>query len=282
VRSERVPVAEGVSLRVLRWEGGPTGEVPFLLVHGLASNALLWQGVADGLARLGHDVVAVDQRGHGRSDRPAHGYDMDTACADLVGVIEATGLDRPAAAGQSWGGNVVLEVAARHPGRLRGVACVDGGWIELADRFADWDACRGALQPPPLEGRRAADIEAYMRSTHPDWPEEGIAATMANFEVRADGTVAPWLTFDRHIALLQALWEHRPSTRYADVAVPVLLMPASGRRGTAPGRDPVARAEAALTRARTHRFDADHDIHAQRPGEVAEVLHRAAADGFFA
>ena len=292
MRSERVPVAEGVSLRTLRWDGSGH-PVPFVLVHGLASNALLWAGVGERLAALGHDVVAVDQRGHGRSDRPDHGYDLDTACADLLGVVgglEADGLGPPVLAGQSWGGNVVLEVAARHPGRLRGVACVDGGWIELADRFPDWDSCREALKPPRTEGRRAAEVEGYLRAVHPDWPEEGIAGTMGNFEVRPDGTVAPWLSFDRHLALLRALWEHRPSTRYAEIDVPVLLLPAGGggdrhgdgRTGAGDRGGPVARAGAALPRARIHRFRGDHDIHAQQPDEVAAVLHAAVDDGFLA
>jgi len=49
---------------------------PFVLVHGLASNARLWDGVARRLAGAGHSSAAVDLRGHGRSDKP------DTGCAD--------------------------------------------------------------------------------------------------------------------------------------------------------------------------------------------------------
>ena len=47
---------------------------PFLLVHGLSSNARLWDGVGRRLAAAGHQVVAVDQRGHGRSEQVADGY----------------------------------------------------------------------------------------------------------------------------------------------------------------------------------------------------------------
>ena len=47
---------------------------PFLLVHGLSSNARTWDGVAAGLAAAGHEVVAVDQRGHGHSDSATDGY----------------------------------------------------------------------------------------------------------------------------------------------------------------------------------------------------------------
>src|SRR3954452_101924 len=215
----RVPVAPGVALAVRVWPGDG---VPFVLVHGLASNARLWDAVAARLAALGHAVVTVDQRGHGLSDKPDDGYDFTTVTDDLAALLQALELERPVLAGQSWGGNVVLEFAWRFPSAVRGIACVDGGTIELGARFPDWDAARAALTPPPLAGRRADEIEPMLRRMHADWPETGIAATMANFEVRADGTVAPWLTLDRHMRIVRSLWEHKPSTRYPELSVPVM------------------------------------------------------------
>ena len=98
---------------------------------------------------------------------------------------------RPWVAGQSWGANVVLELAARHPDATGGVVLVDGGTIELASRFADWPTCEAALAPPPLIGTPAAGFERMIRAHHPDWPESGIAGTLANVEVLPDGTIRP-------------------------------------------------------------------------------------------
>src|SRR5207237_885648 len=137
------------------------------------------------------------------------------------------GWDRPLAVGQSWGGNVVVELAWRFPELVRGVVGIDGGAIELAARFPSWEACRAALTPPPLAGTPLAEIERRFRAMHADWPESGIAGALANFEVRADGTVAPWLTLDRHLQILRALWEHHPSARFPEIEVPVLLVPAA-------------------------------------------------------
>ncbi|MDQ1426431.1 MAG: lipase, partial [Acidimicrobiaceae bacterium] len=108
MRCEHVRVTDDVTLVVRRHDGDGR---PFLLVHGLASNARLWDGVADHLAAADHAVVTVDQRGHGQSSKPDHGYDFATVVADLVALIDALDLDRPIVAGQSWGGNVVLELA---------------------------------------------------------------------------------------------------------------------------------------------------------------------------
>lgn len=76
-----VPVADGLRLHARCWPGdGPA----FLVVHGLSSNARTWDGVAEVLSGSGHAVTAVDQRGHGRSDKPDDGYDFATLAEDLA------------------------------------------------------------------------------------------------------------------------------------------------------------------------------------------------------
>ena len=281
MRTLRVPVADDVELAVDLWDG--RGREPFLLAHGLASNARLWDGVADDLAGRGHPVAVVDQRGHGRSAKPDGGYDFATLADDLVRVIGALALDRPVAVGQSWGADVVLELAARRPGAVRGVACVDGGTTELARRFPTWEECESALAPPPFRGTPLAEIEARFRRAHPDWPERGIRGALACFEVLPDGTVAPHLTFERHMTILRHLWSHRPSRLWDDIGVPVLLLPCRGSgEWAAMKRASVEEAERRLARARTHWFDAHHDVHAQHPDRVAAVLAAAVDDGFFA
>jgi pimeloyl-ACP methyl ester carboxylesterase len=233
--------------------------------------------VAAELARHGHPSVAVDLRGHGLSDKPDDGYSVAEVAADVLGLIDALGLDRPVIAGQSWGGNIVLEAAARRPGAVSGVVAVDGGTIHLAGDFPDWESCAGALAPPVLVGTPASTFEGRVRAMHPDWPESGIAGTLANMEVRADGTVAPWLTRERHMAILRGLWEHDPGRTYPRISVPVLLAAARNdrvdhARAVAKERH-IDEALAALPDGRVVWFDgADHDIHAQRPVEIASVL----------
>jgi pimeloyl-ACP methyl ester carboxylesterase len=275
---EHVPVGDEVSLHVRRWDGGDRR--PMVLVHGLASNARLWDGVAAELHATGHPVAAVDQRGHGRSSKPDSGYEMATVVEDLRRLLDRLGWDRPVVAGQSWGGNVVVELAATHPGLTAGVVGVDGGTIELAERFESWEACASALRPPSMTGTPLADLDRMLRSSHPDWPESGIQGTLACFEVRDDGTIAPWLTLERHLLVLRGLWEHRPSERYDQITEPVLLL------GADPGpaesdwhRDKVRTlsvAAATLRDARVGWLRGDHDLHAQHPERVAELLARFA------
>jgi pimeloyl-ACP methyl ester carboxylesterase len=96
-------------------------------------------------------------------------------------------------------------------------------------------------------------------------------------EVRADGTVAPWLTRERHMAVLRGLWEHDPAQAYPRIGIPVVLAPARNARADHARAVMQARqveaALAAFPDGRVAWFDgADHDIHAQRPVELARLL----------
>lgn len=268
-------VDDGVVLSAIPWSlSGPA--TPVLLVHGLASNARLWDGVGADLAGRGHPVVAVDLRGHGQSSKPDGGYDFGTVTRDLQRLTTQLGWTAPIVAGQSWGGNVVLDLAAHHPRWVGGIALVDGGTIELSARFADWPTCEAALAPPALAGTPAAQMRSWLESNHADWPVTGIDATMANMEVLGDGTVRPWLTRDHHMQILRHLWEHHPRSLYGSVAVPALLLMASdpsNQRWMAGKRDEVAGAMSALADTTVHWIEGDHDLHAQHPEVVADLIH---------
>jgi pimeloyl-ACP methyl ester carboxylesterase len=277
-REQMLPIASGVTLHLVHWDPHPdaptvTDRPPVLLVHGLASNARLWDGVARLLVAHGHPVIAVDQRGHGRSSKPDGGYDVATVADDLALLIDALGLDRPVVAGQSWGGNVVIELAARHRTAARAVVPVDGGLIDLRARFPDLAVVEEVLAPPRLAGVPWRDLEAMVRRFAADWPDRG-AGSLANFEHRDDGTAAPWLTFERHLTVLRGLWDHRPFERLAAIDVPVHLVVADARGPEATWkREAVDRALAVLPRGRATWFpDAHHDVHAQHPDRVAAII----------
>ena len=273
----RVPVGEGVALHVTTWEAG--GGVPFLLVHGLASNCRTWDGVAARLHELGHPVAAVDLRGHGQSDKPDTGYDFATLCGDLVEVLGGVGFARAVVAGQSTGGNIAVELAAHRPELLVGVAGVDGGSLELSRQFPNWDDCAAALAPPRLAGTPAASVREWIDRAHPEWGDWAVEATMANFEVLADGTIRPWLSFDRHLLILRSLWEHRPSEVVPELSVPLML--ALADTGDSWMAEKRAMADELVGAAgpggvRVEWFSpGDHDLHLQFPVELADLLHAA-------
>jgi pimeloyl-ACP methyl ester carboxylesterase len=282
--SHTVRTGDGTRLHVVEWAPDPTvtERTEVLLVHGLASNAYVWEGVGRRLAAKGHRTVAVDQRGHGRSDKPERGYDFGTLIEDLRTVLVRLGLDRPLVAGQSWGGNVVVELAFHHPDEVTAITGVDGGFIDLASSFPTWESALEALTPPDLDGMTMEDAGAWLRLQHPDWPETGIAGTVENLQVAENGRLERRLPLDRHLEILHQLWNHRPARRFPRLAVPVLLVLATG-----PGPDAAARAEkveqaaAATDHGRVVLIPGDHDLHAQHPVEIADLIAATADPGFF-
>lgn len=277
LRNEQVALPDGTRLALRRADGL---QRPFLLVHGLASNARLWDAVAGHLATAGHEVVAVDLRGHGRSERPASGYDTATSAADLAVVCDLVGLSgarAPVAVGQSWGGNVVLTLAAEHPTAVAAVALVDGGWITLGPSFATFDDAWSVLAPPRFDGMRYDDLAARIRGMHPDWPPESVAGTLANLERTEDGGVRSRLAREHHREILRSLYDGDPAALYPAVRVPVLLVPA-GDATDARKRQAVERAQTELPDAAVRWYDgADHDLHAQHPESLAADLLALAA-----
>jgi pimeloyl-ACP methyl ester carboxylesterase len=273
MRSIDVDVAPGVKLRVRHWPGkaDDTGP-PFLLVHGLSSNARLWDGVARVLAAAGHPAYAVDLRSHGESDAPPDGYDTATAAEDLAALSRRLRLAPAVVAGQSWGGNVVVRLAARHPELVAGLALVDGGWIDLSGRFDSWAAAEAALRPPDVDGLRAEDLRRMLTGSHPGWSDEAIEATLANLRVAEDGTLRRRLSVPDHMRIVRSMWDDPPWPDFGYITAPVLLMPALASANERRA-ELVVKAAGALARARIHEYvGGDHDRHAQQPEAVAADL----------
>lgn len=262
-----------------RWPGRPAGR-HFLLVHGLSSNARLWDAVAARLSAAGHPATAVDLRSHGDSDAPESGYDTGTAAQDVAAVAAVLGIRAAAVAGQSWGGNVVVTLAARHPDVVAGLALVDGGWFSPADQFPSWEACERALRPPDIDGTPVAQVRDFMRQAHPGWSDAAIEATVANLAVAPDGTVRRRLSIEHHMAIVRSMWDDPPRQHYPAVTVPVVLMPAlpADPEDAVPRRSRIAATAAALPDATVSEYvGGDHDLHAQQPDRVADDLLALAA-----
>ncbi len=260
---------DGTRLAVRSASGDPSLPT-FVLVHGLASNARLWDGVAEGLMAADHSSHAVDLRGHGESEKPDTGYDFATVASDVAAVVRDVAERRAILVGQSWGANVVMETAARFPEVVRAVACVDGGYIKLADSFADRESALAALTPPPLAGMPVHELRAKAAEWFPGFPAAGVEGQLANFEELPDGTVRPRLSLDRHLSIVSHLWGHDPDAVAAAVDVPVWVMAA---RGGWPGKEQrVADFAAAIGRSRVAWVDGHHDLHAEQPRVVVDFL----------
>jgi pimeloyl-ACP methyl ester carboxylesterase len=90
---------------------------PLLLVHGWPQTWYAWRMLMPTLAR-DFEVIAVDQRGIGLSDKPVDGYDSATLAGDLVALMDALDHRRFALYGTDTGMPIAYALAADHPDRL--------------------------------------------------------------------------------------------------------------------------------------------------------------------
>ena len=97
---------------------------PLLLVHGWPENWYAWRLLMPELAR-DFQVIAVDQRGIGLTDKPAGGYDAGTLAGDLVALMDALGHERFALVGHDTGYIISYALAADHPDRVARVALAE-------------------------------------------------------------------------------------------------------------------------------------------------------------
>jgi pimeloyl-ACP methyl ester carboxylesterase len=277
---DRTVPGDGVRLHARDWGGSGQAVV---LLHGLASNARIWDGVASRLAGAGLRVVALDQRGHGDSGQPGSGYDFGSLGRDLVAALTALGIERPVLAGHSWGAHVALEYAAGRPGAVAGLALVDGGLLGAAEWAGpDREEARRRMAPPrfavPLADwlARAGRFEAGGPGR--PWIRDYLRAGV---DVDDRGVARSRFQLDNHMQVVDALLDQRPPALYPLVDCPVLLCvaadPADGETHTEAKRGAAARALDLLQSATVTWYeDTMHDIPLQRPAELAAEVARFA------
>ena len=106
---------------------GAPGSPVVMMIHGLAGQAHVFDGIANRLAKKYH-VYCLDVRGRGESAwGPAAGYGIDTYVADLEAVRDALGLQRFALVGTSMGGLITMQFAPKFPERVERAVLNDVG-----------------------------------------------------------------------------------------------------------------------------------------------------------
>lgn len=275
-------------------------QLPVVLLHGLSQQRHYWRPVIDRM-RGGH-VITIDQRGHGdatvRDDGTELGVDtdftMDRLAADVVEVLDAIEVPQAIVVGHSWGASVALHAAASHPGRVRACALIDGGLFgprHLVGRAGSHEDVREALRPPPLGMLQPVLWEAISSGDlSPYWGAEVQAALEPTFRVDEMGRVFTRLGMDRHMSVLDGLFEYDASVDIPRVGCPVWVVMCDPRVLTVEGEpddeDPLtlawqaARAEAIAELPapffvqRWHR--ALHDVPLQWPALVAGLVETIA------
>lgn len=232
VSSPRFRFVEANGLRLHLAEAGDPGAPPVVLLHGFPEFWRSWRRQLGPLAEAGYHVLAPDQRGYNLSSKPRRvaAYCLDLLAADVVGLLDAEGIERAPLVGHDWGGLVAWWVAATQPYRVSELVILNAPHPLVMRRFLRRDRAQRRkswyvffFQLPWLperwfrarnfdigvrslagSSRRGTfgreDLEAYKRA----WAEPGALKSMIDW--------------------YRAAIRHPPRTAAAPVAAPTLLL----------------------------------------------------------
>ena len=167
IQERTVALPNGLKMHYYEWPGrGPD----LIFLHPSSGYGRMWEWTAEHLIDQFH-VYALDQRGHGQTDKPDGDYSAQEYAEDLLLFMEAVGIDRAVIAGQSLGGRVGQVFAAEHPERTVALALVGGPHV--SNFFPTTEAVKGVLAssqrtltaPTEFPSRTAAF--EYLRAARP-------------------------------------------------------------------------------------------------------------------
>src|SRR3954452_16119767 len=192
-RMPLIPTSDHTNLFVTEWGDGS----PVVLVHAWALNSNMWVQQIPALVDAGYRCIAFDRRGHGRSDAPANGYDLDTLADDLAALVTALDLRGVTLVAHSLGAaEAVRYVSRHHDGRVDRLV-LSAPITPMLRKSAD--------NPNGVDGALLDASRAAMQADIGTW-----------VEANAD----PYFGVGRSVSSLVMEWTKR---QFIDTPLPVLL-----------------------------------------------------------
>ena len=268
-RENDVTLSSGLKLHYYEWPGPKPN---LILLHPSSGYGRMWEWTANHLGSRFH-VYALDQRGHGNSDRPDGDYSAEEYTDDLDLFFQAAGLDKAIIAGQSLGGRVAQVFAALHPEKTQAVGLVGGP--HLSNFFPTRQAVINVLASSQrmLESQtefpsKDAALE-YLRSMRKRDPEQSLRHRLEhNFKSAGAGVAVKYDSVRVALGLAHMADDLR---KYAAKATcPVAILRGSG--GGELGPDEAQSMARCWKNATVIDVDGDYALQMENPAGLASAL----------
>ncbi len=179
--------ANHIQLHYLLHKGNSPAVV---LMHGLTANAHAF----DGLVKAGlcpqNQLISIDLRGRGLSDKPATGYSIAEHARDIVGLLDQLAMEKVILGGHSFGAFLALYIANHYPERVEKLIMLDAAARLHPDT-------RDMLVPTMSRlGQKFDSFEAYLAKTKQApylnfWEDAMLSYYQADVETLEGGAVIP-------------------------------------------------------------------------------------------
>lgn len=182
LRKAIATTADDTRLHYQVW-GEPRPSKRIALIHSLAMNSDFWTYVADCLTP-DFEVLVIDCRGHGRSDKVAGPYSVELFADDLAAVLDHAGWQDCLVSGASMGGCAVLAFAARYPQRVAGLGLFDTIQYYGPTAVTDWEERAGKAlnngMAALIDFQKTRWFSDSFRAEPPSVVDDAIAVFLAN------------------------------------------------------------------------------------------------------
>ncbi len=244
-----------------------------MFLHGIMGSAANWRRIAKAFEDE-YQVLTYDQRGHGRSFKPPHGYRPSDYAQDLKLILDDLGWEKIFLVGHSMGGRNAIEFAARSPQRVEGLVIEDIGPEASSDSIHKIEKLL-ELVPTPFPNRESA--RRFFEGEYPEmisfYPQAHVVAKflLSNIEQKENGQW-DW-RFDKG-AILESLRVGRNEDRwdaFVNLQMPVLIV--RGEHSRDLSREVFARMQASLPSAKAVEIpSAGHWVHFDQPEAFIQAL----------
>ncbi|MBV7333755.1 alpha/beta hydrolase [Chloroflexi bacterium TSY] len=245
----------GVKLHYYRMNGkGDRAQLPLVLSHGITDNGLCWIRAAE-ILQKNYDVIMVDARGHGLSDKPSANYSSDIHAADLAGFIQQFGLDKPILMGHSMGAATTAALAANYPDLVGRIILEDPPW-------------RADAETPTAAKEREAGMKQWRDNLaeRQNLSQEEIADEGRQANPKWDDVeFAPWSLAKKQVSLDVFTYRVHTRTNWRDlverITCPTLLVTADAELGAIVNKETSQEASSLNANIQiAHISDAGHNI----------------------
>jgi len=221
----------GINLHYLDWGGN--GDV-LLFLAGMGCNAHIFDDFAPRFMDKFH-VMALTRRGHGESDHPETGYDIDTLTEDIRQFMDALGIEKVILAGHSMASIELSRCSALYPERVLKLIFLDAAYDRSSERSKNlrennpWKN----IQPPGLdvdyfteEEYFAATRRAYP-SFKPIWTEAMFQQSLHEITKTPEGKIIDRMSNDINKAIINTMISYVPED--TKIKIPALAFFAMGK-----------------------------------------------------
>ena len=139
---------------------GKKGAPVVVLSHSLSSGLVMWNPQMEALSPY-FQLLRYDTRGHGATDAPSGSYTLELLAEDVIGLLDALGVDRVHFVGLSLGGMIGQCLALNHPHRLKSLVLCDTASVVPAEAQLIWQE--------RTDKARKKGMEALVEETMERW-----------------------------------------------------------------------------------------------------------------